>query len=326
MTNYRFCVALLTGLGFAGWSNAGLAAACGGTSFGASFAGSYTCDDLGGAPGVPSNLGGIAFLDANDILIGGAANGSAGAIYELGVIRDAGNHIIGFSGSATLYATAPFIDGGLSFGPGNVLFFTGYPVNTIGEIKPGSTSPDKIVSMAGLVASSVGSLAFVPSGFAGAGGFKIASYNGGGWYDGTLNPDGTGTYDITGAALESTPGGGPEGIAYVSGSNPGFAGDSVLLDQYNAGQVEAYSIDSNGDPILATGQDFLDGLTGAEGATIDPETGDFLFSTYGGGNQVDVVSGFSAPTQGVPEPASLSIIGGAAAALGLLRRRKRHVV
>lgn len=58
--------------------------------------------------------------------------------------------------------------------------------------------------------------------------------------------------------------------------------------------------------------DFITGLTGAEGAAVDPLTGDFLFSTFGGGNQVVVVKGFvppPPPPSGVPEPASLMLLG-----------------
>ena len=45
--------------------------------------------------------------------------------------------------------------------------------------------------------------------------------------------------------------------------------------------------------MVATRRDFVTGLDGAEGAFVDPVTGDFLFSTYGGGNRVIVVRGFA---------------------------------
>ena len=51
----------------------------------------------------------------------------------------------------------------------------------------------------------------------------------------------------------------------------------------------------------ASRSDFITGLSGAEGAAIDPVTGDFLFSTYGGGNRVIAVRGFR-PTR-APRPA-----------------------
>lgn len=291
------------------------------------FASSYTLDTLGSISGVPTNYGGITFKDANTLLLGGSANNSGGAIYSVSVNRGTNNSITGF-GAPTLFATAPNIDGGLTFGPNGVLFYTGFPNNVIGQIKPGSSAPDKIISLSSLtpaVSSSVGTLAFVPSGFAGAGNFKIASYNGGGFYSASLVADGSGTFDIQN--VSTTPiaiGGGPEGISYVAAGNPLFASNSMLISQYIAGKVSAYTVDSNGDPILSSARDFVTGLTGAEGATIDPVTGDFLFSTFGGGNQIIRVSGFSAPSdpvQAVPEPFTVigTIVGGTAA----LRLRKK---
>jgi hypothetical protein len=61
-------------------------------------------------------------------------------------------------------------------------------------------------------------------------------------------------------------------------------------------------------------------LTGAEGAFIDPITGDFLFSTFGSGlDSIYEIQGFQ-PT--VPEPSTLLLI---AAGLGpmVLRRLRR---
>src|SRR5437588_9367639 len=72
------------------------------------FAANYSFLDLGAAAGVPTNYVGIVFKagDPNTLLLGGAANGAAGAIYQVGVTRGAGNHIIGLSGTATQFATA----------------------------------------------------------------------------------------------------------------------------------------------------------------------------------------------------------------------------
>ncbi|SRR5712692_898216 len=52
------------------------------------FTGFYTQIDLG-SPGLPGQLGGINFLagDLNTLIVGGDANGSAGAIYTVPVIR-----------------------------------------------------------------------------------------------------------------------------------------------------------------------------------------------------------------------------------------------
>jgi hypothetical protein len=263
----------------------------------------YTCVGLGSVPGVPTNYGGLTlkFDDPNTLLIGGNANTSDGRIYQIAVIRDKDMHITGFSGEATLYPTpdstiGQFVDGGVVFGPADVLFVARYPVNQIEQSLPGSSAPDKVIDLDQLgVESSVGSLGFVPPGFPGAGSMKILSYNGGGWYHAEYSPDGNGTFNITSAELRADIGGGPEGIAFVPPSAPIFPPNSTLISQYDAGNVVTAPLDSSGDPIIANMQDFIEELSGVEGAFIDPVTGDFLFSTFGGSNQVVRVSGFPPP-------------------------------
>lgn len=275
------------------------------------YAGSYTATSLGSVPGVPTNYGGLTLKagDPNTLLIGGSANNAAGLLYSIGVTRGAGNHITGFTGTASVYAEAAFNDGGVQYGPGGVLFLTRYPVNEIGQTKPGSAITDKIVDMDPLgVASSLGGLAFVPAGFPGAGQLKLVSWSGGQWYTAAYAPDGSGTYDIISAAFYDTIVGGPEGIAYVPLGSPLFPAASLLVSEYSAGKVATYEVDANGDPIIATRKDFITDLTGAEGAFIDPLTGDFLFSTFGGGNQVVVVQGFAAPPP-IPLPPTVLLFG-----------------
>jgi hypothetical protein len=272
-------------------------------SLGLDFAGNYQINHLGAVPGVPGSYGGITFKDANTLLIGGAANQAGSAIYSVSVNRNASGHIVSF-GSASLFATAPQIDGGLSYGPGGVLFFTGYPSNTLGQIEPGSGSPDSLTTLS--TVGSVGTLAFVPSGFADAGTLKIASYNTGQLYDATLTPLANGTFGVSTTFTGVTLPGGPEGIVDVKGGNAGFLGDSMLVSEYAANRVSAYTIDGNGNPILGTRRDFITGLTGAEGATIDPISGDFLFSTFGSQNGIVAVQGFL--PNAVPLPAS--VLGG----------------
>lgn len=270
--------------------------------------------DLGAVPGLPPPAGGLTFVPGNPgvLLIGGAANTFSGKIYSIGVVRDASQHVTGFSGMATLVANANGasggIDGGLAFGPGGVLFYTSYSDNYLGQVEPGSSGPDRLIALTPLmVASSVGTLAFVPAGFPGAGRFKLVQYNSpGSWYDVSLAPDGAGTYSITGVTLVVSIGRGPEGIIYVAAGNPQFSNPSVLVSEYSAGTVGAYEIDANGDPVVATRRGFMTGLTGAEGAVIDPLTGDYLFSTFGGGNRVIVVRGFMPPTTSSTTPTTTS--------------------
>jgi hypothetical protein len=117
--------------------------------------------------------------------------------------------------------------------------------------------------------------------------------------------------------------GGVEGAAYVKGSNAGFGGvDSLLVSEWGVGKVGAYQLDGSGNPIASSRQDFLNGLSGAEGALIDPLTGDFIFSTFGGGDQIFVIQGFTPPPS-VPEPASgvLLLVGGA---ISLIVKRRRQ--
>ena len=93
--------------------------------------------------------------------------------------------------------------------------------------------------------------------------------------------------------------GGVEGIVYVPPGSPDFVDhDAVLLSEYQAGKVSTYELDAAGNPEPLTRREFLTELTGAEGATIDPVSGDFLFSTFGGANKVIAVRGFA------PTPAS----------------------
>lgn len=312
-------------LALLGVSSTASAAPCAAT-FGGAFTGSYTCNNLGTPTNVSGPLGGITFLDNDTLLIGGSANAPGGSINQISVVRDGNGHITGFAAAATPYATAPNIDGGLTVGPGGVLFYTAYPSNQIGQIKPGSTAPDKVINLGSLspsVSASVGTLTFVPAGFGGAGGLKIANYSSSIWYSATLTGDGNGTFDVTIGASIALAGGGPEGIVYVDGGNAGFAGqDSVLISEYGGNTVSAYEIDANGDPIVGTRQTFLSGISGAEGAVSDPLTGDFLFSTFRSGNEIWVISGFTAPIVSTPEPMSLVLLGGAAVGIGLARRRR----
>ena len=258
----------------------------------------YALLDLGSVETLPTPYGGLTFLagDPDTLLLGGSAANLTGAIYAVPLERGCTGHVVGFAGPPVLFATAPRIDGGLAYGPDGVLFFTQYPFNQLGQIRPGSSQPDKTIDLTALgVSSSVGTLQFTPPGYAGAGSLKLASFNASNFYDAELVPDGAGTFDLANVTLTVNTGGGPEGLVYVDESSPQLSADSVLISMFTLGSVVAYEADANGDPVLGTNRPFITGLTGAEGAAIDPLTGDFLFSTYGGGNRVIVVRGFVDP-------------------------------
>lgn len=283
------------------------------------YADDYTFSDLGSVLGVPTNYGGLTLMagNPNKLLIGGAANSASGALYSIDVVRDSEGHIIGFSGTAQQYANAPYNDGGVGYGPNGVLYTSRYPVNQLAQYLPGSVDPDKIIDLAGFgVASSHAAFVWGPGDRSYAGRLKLSSWSGGQFYDASYTFDSFGMIDITSVTQTATLSGGPEGIAYVPLGSTLF-GDSMLVAEYSAGMIASYDVDVNGDPILATRRTFMSGLGGAEGAFIDPQTGDFLFSTFGGGNRVIRVSGFEA----VPEPGTMAVIGLGLAALARRRRK-----
>ncbi len=266
----------------------------------APFAGTYSITDLGVPPGVSPRLGGLMLKagTTDRLLIGGAADASQGTLYEIGVTRDAQGHINGFAGSGTVLAAAPNIDGGVDYGPGNVLFIARWPTDQLALYKPGSTAADKVIDTAALgVEHSIVANRFVPPGSPGAGRLKLVSYSGGAWYDAGVAPDGAGTFDLVGVhevAASRLPGG-AVGFVYVNSGSAQFTRPSLLVSEYGADEVGAYAVDANGDPIVSSRRTFITGLAGADGAFIDPVTGDFLFSTFNGGDRVVVVRGFATP-------------------------------
>ncbi len=162
---------------------------------------------------------------------------------------------------------------------------------------------DKIIDLTALgVGSSVGALNFVPPGFPGAGQLKIVSYDTDQWYTAAFAPDASGTYDITAPVLNTTIQGGAEGFVYVPVGSPVFPANSLLVSEYGNDVVSIYQFDASGNPNPASRTLFVNGLTGAEGAVIDPLTGDFLFSTFGATNHVIVVRGFAIPPTVTPGP------------------------
>jgi hypothetical protein len=92
--------------------------------------------------------------------------------------------------------------------------------------------------------------------------------------------------------------------------------------EYAAHTIGAYEVDALGNPILSSRRTFLSGLSGAEGAAIDPLTGDFLFSTFGSSNRVVAVHGFMAPIP-IPEPETYALILAGLGLLGFAARRRR---
>ncbi|MBL9141414.1 MAG: hypothetical protein JNK53_06060 [Phycisphaerae bacterium] len=279
------------------------------------FAANYSYRSLGTPPGVPPSLGGLTIHAGapNSLLIGGSANAPGAAVYSVALTRETNGAISGWGCTpTTVHASTPYIDGGLQFGPGGVLFYSTFNNNTIGQVRPGESSAARIDGLTALgVTASTGSLQFVPPGFAGAGLLKIVSYSVGWWYSTSVTPDGQGTYSLAPVSTSVNIGGGPEGVIYVRGGNPGFPVDSVLVCEYSTNRVVAYDVDGNGDPIASTRRVFMTDLSGAEGAMVDPLTGDFLFCTFGGNPRVLVVTGFASEQSCIGDIDSDGVVTGA---------------
>ena len=114
---------------------------------------------------------------------------------------------------------------------------------------------------------------------------------------------GDGLYNLTAATLTSQTPGGAEGIVYVPLNSSLFTVPSLLLAEFNTAQVSAYEVDANGDPESSTRTAFVTGVSEAQGAVIDPLTGDFLFTEFVM-NQIVQVQGFAIPPP--PPPVHLS--------------------
>jgi protein kinase-like protein len=93
------------------------------------FTSSYAVSVLQTPPGVPARLGGLTLKagTTDRLLLGGEADSATGALYEVTVARSPQGHISGFVGTATRYADAAYNDGGIVYGPGNVLFLARWP-------------------------------------------------------------------------------------------------------------------------------------------------------------------------------------------------------
>ncbi len=260
----------------------------------------YAITDLGSITDLPTPYGGLTIRPSSPdtLYIGGTANQTGGAVYKVPLVRDGlTQQITGFAGPAVLHATAPNIDGGLSFAPNGTMLYTRFSMNEWGQLLTNGTTLSTPLTPLG-ISSSVGSHVFVPAGSPGAGNLILASYSASIMYkvpftigvDGDYQPAAPST-SVSVAGIAN----GPEGIAYVPSGSAGFPNPSMVVSAYSFGKIVAFEVDADGMPVPSTARDMITGLTGAEGAFIDPLTGDFLFSTFGSFNRVIRVSGFEAP-------------------------------
>ncbi|MDC0721230.1 hypothetical protein [Nannocystis bainbridge] len=264
------------------------------------FAGLYTTYELGQVPGIPvdSRLGGcvISNEDPNLLLVAGDSETATGKVWAIEVVRGDCDHIVGFNGVAQVVADTPYVDANLALVDSGLMFYTAWPINQIGQLLPGQMAPAVTTDMASLgVVNSVSGLGFVPPGFADAGGMRTITWPGGNWYhlDRTANGN---TFTLANAQQTATLQFGPGGFAYVPKGSPGFDVDHLIVSEWSAGTVGVYQVDAQGDPLAESRKDFYLDFPSPWGAYFEPLTGDFMFLTWGAGqDRIYIVQGFEAP-------------------------------
>ncbi len=267
----------------------------------------YTPCSLGSIVGLPAGVGAIAFKqgDPNTLLVATYTETSVGVVYSIPVQRDSNHHILPVPYGGTPFANTPYVSSGMAYGPGNVLFYTRWPVNELGEIKPGSAKTDKVIALSPLgVSQAVSGMSFVPHGFAHEGELKLVTHQNSDWYAATLSPQADGTYSIATITKKAKTSSYPEGFVYVPPSSPQFADYSAMLvAEYYNGAISAYTLDSESNPVPASRASFLTGLSWVKGSAIDPVTGDLIVAARSG--RVIAVRGFGTqPVVPTPTPTS----------------------
>jgi hypothetical protein len=267
----------------------------------------YRAFDLGPVPGVPNPLGGTTILasDANILLVAGGSETDTGAIYAIGVARDDCGHITGWLGRAQPIASTPYVDANLLYASPDLLLYTEWPQYHASQLVTGSSEPDRRTNLRtlGMPAGGdygAGGLGFVPPSLPAAHQLRIVTWPGGRWYHVPLSPDGA-LVSIDSLELVTTVPNEPGGFAYVPAGSPGFPAQSLIVAEWrrsNPGsdRVAVYEVDAAGDPIIDTRREFFHRFPRPWGAYFEPVTGDYLFLSWGTGeDHVYIVQGFVPP-------------------------------
>jgi|LNFM01.1.fsa_nt_gb hypothetical protein len=262
------------------------------------FSALYRAYDIGRVPGLPATRYGGCLIDRDDpnlMYIGVDSETPMGSIYAIRVVRDCGRHIIGYSGTARLVASAPYVDANLFYDRDGNILYSMWPVNQIAILRPGSMMPSQVINLMPFGVeqqASPGGLAFVPTGFVGAGELRAVGWPNFGWF---RIPYGyrDRTYTLMNAERRAMFTNGTGGFAYVPAGSPMIDRPALIMAEW-ATSVSLFDVDMRGDVQLATRRPFLTGLTNAWGAYFEPVTGDFMFPSWGN-DRVIVVRGFATP-------------------------------
>lgn len=273
----------------------------------AEYAAFYKAYDLGPVPGMPpGHLGGCILKqgDANTLLLAGDSESPSGALYSIKIRRGPCGHIVGWDGTATKIANAPYIDANILDLPGGVHLYSQWPQNKLGFlITAKSAEPAKEIDLGPLgVDSSIGGVGFVPAGYAAAGELRGVTWAAGNWFHLSLKAS-SALYDVTAAEKKVTLPNGPGGFAYVPAGSPGFPTNRLILSEWSADSVATYEVDGQGDPVVTSRKAFFESFPRPWGAYFDPRSGDFVFLTWGSPpDRVFVVQGFNKPPPPPPPP------------------------
>lgn len=262
----------------------------------------YTTYDLGPVPGMPQGalLGGctIHHEDENTLLIAGESEQPSGKIYRIGVVRGPCGNIIGWDGLAEPLVDAPYVDANLAYGPQSILFYTHWPTNQVSQLLPGAMMAWNTTDMQPLGVNEdqgVSGLGFVPPNFNDPAGLRVMTWAGGHWYHVGYMPDGEGYSLHDPTKIVSLPNG-PGGFAYVPEGSPGFDSPHIIVSDWSTNTVSVYEADGLGDPMVETRKDFYTTFPRPWGAYFEPLKGDFMFLTWGAGeDRVYITQGFEQP-------------------------------
>lgn len=278
----------------------------GDVELGPEFAPHYAAYDLGPVPGVPNPLGGAAVQidDQDRLLIAGGSESAGGAIYAIGVERDPCGHILGFVGTATLVAETAYVDANLVYATPELLLYSEWPQFHLSQLPAGTAAPARRTDLSTLGMDSTtdsgpGGLGFVPPGLAAEDELRMVTWPEGRWYHVATEADGA-LLNVTGATQTQTLTGNPGGFAYVPAGSPGFTTQSIIVSEWNfdssLDRVAVYDADDQGDPMPATRREFFTRFPRPWGAYFEPVTGDYLFLSWGTGeDHVYLVQGFVPP-------------------------------
>jgi hypothetical protein len=260
---------------------------------------------------------GVGFSGSNLLLAAfdPVTNFTTQDIYSLPVVRNLAGTIVGFGSPSSITVNlnngdfGNTVTGGLGFLPNGTMFYTTATENFIGQYASGVSS---LTAMNDPYAPDafLGGLAYLP---AGNGAQMVATFSNGDWFAMNVSSKANqqGFYQLTlGARIAS--GIEADSLAYAA---PGFLGAGAVVGDINDQVLALYGLDANGLPTRTRIPIVNGNGTGiGYGVTVDPRTGDVLFTTSN--DQIWLVD---MPT---PEPGTAAGLAAAAAALWWLRRRR----